>query len=51
MMLASVDSMLRTLLLTEGERRRVRLEVDRNNSGELAVVTDIADVYRERLKS
>jgi hypothetical protein len=50
MMLASVDSMLRTLLLTEGERRRVHLEVDRNTSGELAAVTDIADVYRERLK-
>jgi hypothetical protein len=50
MMLASVNSMLTSLLLTEGDRRRVRLEVERNTGGEVASVTDIADVYRERLR-
>jgi hypothetical protein len=52
MMLASVNQMLTPLLLTEGERRRVRMEVERNKSGITGTVTDIsvADVYRERLK-
>lgn len=48
-LLATVHSMLGELLLTEGSRRRVRLEVERNQqSGE---VLDVADLFRRRLLS
>jgi hypothetical protein len=39
--------MLTDLLLTEGARRRVRLEVERNQSE--AAVLDVADMFRARL--
>ena len=46
-MLATVNQMLGSLLVTEGERRRVQIEVERNKAeGE---VVDIAEMYRERL--
>lgn len=48
MMLASVNSMLSSLLVTEGDRRRVRLEVERNQNE--ATVTDIASLFRQRME-
>jgi hypothetical protein len=48
MMLASVNTMLTALLLTEGDRRRVRLEVERNQEG--AKVLDIAEMFRKKLE-
>ena len=46
-MLATVNSMLTDLLLSEGSRRRVRLEVERNQTG--GDVIDVAAMFRERL--
>lgn len=51
-MLQTVNSMLADLLFTEGQRRRVRMEVERNDSTEGGKVLDVADIFRERfLKS
>lgn len=47
MMLASVNSMLTSLLMTEGDRRRVRLEIERNPQG--GEVLDVADLFRQKL--
>lgn len=47
-LLATVQSMMVDLLLTEGSRRRVRLEVERSVSGE-GNVLDVADMFRARL--
>ncbi len=49
MMLSSVIQMMTPLLMTEGDRRRVRMEVERTPSGPGAEVVSIADVYRQRL--
>lgn len=51
MMLSSVLSMMTPLLMTEGERRRVRIEVERNKNGETpdAKVISIADRFRDAL--
>lgn len=46
MMLASVNSMLTTLLLTEGDRRRVRMEVERNTPG--ADVIDLRALFTKK---
>jgi hypothetical protein len=48
MLLASVNTMLTSLLLTEGDRRRVRIEVERNQEG--AKVLDIAEMFRKKLE-
>ncbi|MDV6975320.1 phage terminase small subunit [Mycobacterium intracellulare] len=48
-MLASVNQMLTSLLLTEGERRRVRIEVERNPIGGENSVVQVADLFRQRL--
>lgn len=48
-MIASLSSLMSSLLLTEGERRRVRLEVDR--ASEAAEVVNIARILEERMKS
>lgn len=49
MLLSSVNSMLTSLLLTEGDRRRVRIEVERNQAE--GTVIDVAAVFRERLEA
>jgi hypothetical protein len=50
MKLTAINQMLSALLLTEGDRRRVRLEVERNplpdNGG---TVVDVTDVLKQRL--
>ena len=45
--LATVASMLTDLLVTEGSRRKVRIEVERQEVKEN--VTDIAELFRQRL--
>lgn len=46
-LLASVQTMLTDLLVSEGSRRRVRLEVERSESA--GAVLDVADLFRARL--
>jgi hypothetical protein len=46
-MLASVSQMLTDLLVSEGSRRRVRLEVERNQSE--ADVIDVAAMFRQKM--
>lgn len=47
--LATVTSMLSELLVSEGSRRRVRLEIERNQDKGGDVV-EVADLFRSRLK-
>jgi hypothetical protein len=49
MLLATVNGMLSNLLVTEGDRRRVRIEVERDNQG--GDVVDIAEFFRQRAES
>jgi hypothetical protein len=44
---AALFGQLTDLLITEGARRRVRLEVERQQSG--GEVLDVADMFRKRL--
>lgn len=49
-MLASVTGMLNDLLVSEGDRRRVRLEIDRTTPEDTGGdVLQVADLFRERL--
>lgn len=48
-MVAALFSQLSDLLVSEGARRRVRLEVERQSVG--GDVVDVADLFRERLGS
>jgi hypothetical protein len=45
--LATINSMLTGILISEGDRRRVQLEIERNKSD--AVVTDIATMFAQQL--
>lgn len=47
-LLVTVNQMLSSLLVSEGDRRRVRLEVERNQSVS-ADVHEVADLFRQRL--
>lgn len=47
LMLQQVNAMLSSLLVTEGDRRRVRMEVERNKQG--GDVIDVAEMFRQRL--
>lgn len=50
MKLAAVNTMLTNLLLTEGDRRRVRIEVERNqNQEQVGKVLEVADLFRQAL--
>lgn len=49
-MLATLSGMLSNLLMTEGDRRRVRIEIERQTRGPQATVTSISDIYRQRLE-
>lgn len=46
-MFQAINSALSDLLITEGERRRVRLEIERNQAE--GKVLEVADMFRERL--
>lgn len=50
-LLLAVNSMLSNLMMTEGDRRRLRIEIERkeNNPGAEGSVTSIEEVFRERL--
>lgn len=45
--ISAIHQMMTTLLMTEGDRRRVRMEVERNPEG--GTVLDVADLFRQRL--
>lgn len=45
-MLASISSALNDLLISEGARRRVRLEIERENA--VSGAPDLADLFRQR---
>ncbi|QHB38033.1 terminase small subunit [Mycobacterium phage Noelle] len=45
--LATVNSMLNGLLVSEGDRRRVQLEIERNQAD--AVVVDVAAMFAQQL--
>ncbi|AJD82422.1 hypothetical protein SHEEN_2 [Mycobacterium phage Sheen] len=47
--LATVNSMFTGLLISEGDRRRVQLEIERNADGKDAEVTDIATMFAKQL--
>jgi hypothetical protein len=48
-MLASINTMLTNLLVTEGDRRRVRIEVERENT--MGQLVDVAEVFRQRAQA
>lgn len=48
-LLASVSGMLSNLLVSEGDRRRVRLEIERKVGSGDAQVVEISDLFRNRL--
>lgn len=50
-LLAVVQQMFTDLLISEGSRRRMRMEVERNKSSDDGKVIDISDVYRQKLGS
>ncbi len=47
--LATVHSMLSDLLVSEGSRRRFRIEIERADSGAADNVMDIATLFKQRL--
>jgi hypothetical protein len=47
--LATVHSMLSDLLVSEGSRRRFRIEIERAESGTADNVMDIATLFKQRL--
>lgn len=48
-LLVTVNQMLSSLLVSEGDRRRVRLEVERNQESGGGEVLQVADLFRQRL--
>lgn len=50
MKLTAINQMLSALLLTEGDRRRVRLEIERSHTESVGgKVLDVTDILRQRL--
>lgn len=49
-MLAAINSAFQDLLVSEGQRRRVRMEVERSEAKNGDVV-DVSDYFREKLKA
>ncbi|ANA87042.1 terminase small subunit [Gordonia phage Strosahl] len=50
MKLTAINQMMSALLLTEGDRRRARVEIERApNSGADATVVQMSDLYAQRL--
>jgi hypothetical protein len=48
-LLVTVNQMLSSLLVSEGDRRRVRMEVERNQDTDGGEVLQVADLFRQRL--
>jgi len=51
MKLTAINQMLSALLLTEGDRRRARLEIERAPATASGKVFDVTDVLKQRLAS
>lgn len=51
MKLTAINQMLSALLLTEGDRRRARLEIERAPAESNGKVLDVTDMLRQRLAS
>lgn len=51
MKLTAINQMLSALLLTEGDRRRARVEIERAPAESSGKVLDVTDVLRQRLAS
>ena len=51
MKLTAINQMLSALLLTEGDRRRARLEIERAPVESSGKVLDVTDMLRQRLAS
>ena len=51
MKLTAINQMLSALLLTEGDRRRARLEIERAPAEANGKVLDVTDMLRQRLAS
>jgi hypothetical protein len=51
MKLTAINQMLSALLLTEGDRRRARLEIERAPAESGGKVLDVTDMLRQRLAS
>lgn len=51
MKLTAINQMLSALLLTEGDRRRARVEIERAPAEASGKVLDVTDVLRQRLAS
>lgn len=51
MKLTAINQMLSALLLTEGDRRRARLEIERAPAESSGKVLDVTDMLRQRLAS
>lgn len=51
MKLTAINQMLSALLLTEGDRRRARLEIERAPAETSGKVLDVTDMLRQRLAS
>ena len=49
MKLTAINQMLSALLLTEGDRRRARLEIERVGNAQDGKVVDVTDMLRQRL--
>ena len=48
-LLVTVNQMLSSLLVSEGDRRRVRLEIERQQDANGGEVLQVADLFRQRL--
>lgn len=51
MMVSSVSSLMTSLLLTEGDRRKMRIEVERSQSSGDAQVISVADHFKKQLEA
>lgn len=51
MKLTAINQMLSALMLTEGDRRRARIEIERAPSTAGAQVLDVTDMLRQRLQA
>lgn len=50
MKLTAINQMLSALLLTEGDRRRARIEIERAGNDSVGKVLDVTDMLRQRLE-
>jgi hypothetical protein len=44
-----INQMMASLMMTEGERRRARLEIERDQTGASGEVVQISDLFKQRL--